>query len=75
MHARRGGKDVGVLREHVVGGESDELGATPKHPAKEVEGVECVGEWSRRATTTLFWMTSSTRNILGDPRGRWCMVA
>ena len=44
MHARRGEEDVGVLREHVVGGESDELAATPKHPAEEVEGVECVGE-------------------------------
>ena len=44
MHARHSGEDVGVLREHVVGGESDELAATPKHPAEEVEGVECVGE-------------------------------
>ena len=25
-------------------GESDELAATLKHPAEEVEGVECVGE-------------------------------
>ena len=44
MHAHRGGEDVGVLREPVVGGESDELGTTPKHPAEQVEGVECVGE-------------------------------
>ena len=44
MHAHRGGEDDVVLREPVVGGESDELGATPKHPAEEVEGVECVGE-------------------------------
>ena len=44
MHARRGGENVVVLREPVVGGESDELRATPKHPAEEVEGVECVGE-------------------------------
>ena len=44
MHARRGGEDVVVLCEPVVDGESDELGATPKHPAKEVEGVKCVGE-------------------------------
>ena len=44
MHAGRGGEDFGVLREHVVGGESDELIATPKHPAEEVEGIECVGE-------------------------------
>ena len=44
MHAQRIGEDVVVLREHVVGGESDELAATPKHPAEEVEGVECVGE-------------------------------
>ena len=44
VHARRGGEEVVVLREPVVGGESDELGATPKHPAEEVEGVECVGE-------------------------------
>ena len=44
MHARCGGEDVVVLREPVVGGESDELRATPKHLAEEVEGVECVGE-------------------------------
>lgn len=44
MHARCGGEDVGVLREPIKGGESDELGATPKHPAEEVEGVECVSE-------------------------------
>ena len=44
MRARRGGEDVVVLREPVVGGENDELGATPKRPAEEVEGVECVGE-------------------------------
>ena len=44
MHARRGGEDVVVLSELVVGGESDELRVTPKHPAEEVEGVECVGE-------------------------------
>ena len=44
MHARRVGEDVVVLREHVVGGESDELAAISKHPAEEVEGVECVGE-------------------------------
>ena len=30
MHARRGGENVVVLREPVVGGESDELGATLK---------------------------------------------
>ena len=44
MHPRRDGEDVGVLREHVVGGESDELTTTLKHPAEEVEGIECVGE-------------------------------
>ena len=49
MHARCGGEDVGVLREPVVGGESDELGATPKHPAEEVEGVECVGEVGKKS--------------------------
>ena len=64
VHVRRCGEDVVVLCEPVVGGESDELGATPKHPAEEVEGVECVGEVGRRETTTLFWMTSSTRNIV-----------
>ena len=67
MHARRGGEDVGVLHEPVKGGESDELAATPKHPAKEVGGVKCVGEVGNHP----FWMISSTRNILGDPRGRW----
>ena len=44
MHVRRDGEDVVVICEPVVGGESDELGATPKHPAEEVEGIECVGE-------------------------------
>uniref|UniRef100_M8BNU6 Uncharacterized protein n=1 Tax=Aegilops tauschii TaxID=37682 RepID=M8BNU6_AEGTA len=44
VHARRGGEDVAVLHEDVVGGESDELAATPKHATKEVEGVEGVGE-------------------------------
>ena len=49
MHARYHGEDVGVLREHVVGGESDELAATLKYPTEEVEGVECVGEVGKRS--------------------------
>ena len=44
MHARRGGEDVAVLREDVVGGESNELVATPKHAPEKVEGIEGVGE-------------------------------
>ena len=39
-----GGEDVVVLHEDVVGGESNELAATQKHMAEEVEGVEGVGE-------------------------------
>ena len=49
MHARRGGEDVVVLCEPVVGGESDELGATPKHSTEEVEGIECVGEVGKKS--------------------------
>ena len=71
MHARRDGEDVVVLREPVVGGESDELGATPKHPAEEVEGVECVGEVGKESNHHPVLETSSTRNIVGDPLGRW----
>ena len=44
MHARHSGEDVVVLCEDVVGAESDELAATPKHTTKVVEGVEGVGE-------------------------------
>ena len=53
MHACRSGEDVVVLREPVVGGESDELGATPKHPAEKVEGVECVGEVGKESEGVL----------------------
>ena len=70
MHALVGGEDVVVVREDVMGGESYELTATPEHVAEEVERVEGVGEVGRIATTTPLWMTSSTRYILGDPRGR-----
>ena len=46
MHAIVGGEDVVEVGEDVVGGESNKLTPTPKHSAKEVEGVEGVAEYS-----------------------------
>ena len=70
MHACRSGEDVVVLREPVVGGESDELGATPKHLAGEVEGVECVGEVGKESNHHPVLDDLLNTDILGDPRGR-----
>ncbi|KAE8770456.1 hypothetical protein D1007_57794 [Hordeum vulgare] len=44
MHALRSREDVGVIREEVVGGESDELTTTPEHATKDVECIDGVGE-------------------------------
>ena len=44
MHPLVGREDAGVVSVDVLGGESDELAATPEHAAEEVERVEGDGE-------------------------------
>ncbi|KAE8788266.1 hypothetical protein D1007_37661 [Hordeum vulgare] len=44
VHALHSGEDVGVIREDVVGGESNELTTTPEQATEEVECVDGVGE-------------------------------